>query len=443
MTHAGKRLGMDRAKVGPCSYRGLTRRHALQALSASLLAVVASADAEERSSVRAKDLPLTGEFYAGWEPLDEFLTQFMWEHDVPGAAIAIMQDERLVYARGLGRTHRDAPRPVLPTSRFRIASISKPLTAIAVARFVERGALQWDTSVCDVLARHPALGSDMAKPRDGRWKDVTVRYLLQHRGGWDRRQSFDPMFRAVEIALAQGSSPPANAVDIVRYMLKVPLDFDPGIRAAYSNFGYCLLGRILEAITGQPYEDVIREEVLLPAGARRAMLGKTRERADFEVDYDTDEGWGYSVFSDELGKPVPGPRGAWYLEAMDSHGGWIASALDLVQVSSALHRDASPLLSEATRRTMFERPDGDAGWQDNQTPRDTYFGCGWMVRPVEKGFNCWHTGSLPGTSTILVRRWDNMHWAVLFNRRRGRDGRPLAQIIDPLLHPLIRRSEDR
>jgi hypothetical protein len=96
------------------------------------------------------------------------------------------------------------------------------------------------------------------------------------------------------------------------------------------------------------------------------------------------------------------------------------------------------LLAAETRDILLAQPAGTLDDRPSGGGSEAYYACGWMVRPVEGGINCWHTGSLPGTSTLLVRRFDGMHWAVLFNQRHGHDNRPLAAIIDPLLHPLIR-----
>ncbi len=415
-----------------------SRRRLLQSLAAwgcvSRLAV-----AEEKSPPKVRQLPVTGEPSVGWDQLDDFLQSFVIEHQVPGASIAVAEGDALVFARGLGYADRDTGSPVLPTSRFRVASLSKPLTAIAVARLIEQGKVHWDDAVLTWLKQHSELGIRDLQPRDDRWQHVTVRHVLQHRGGWDRRLSFDPMFRSVEIALWHGVPPPASSVHVIRYMLAQPLDFDPGTRSAYSNFGYCLLGRVLEAVTGSRYEQVVRHEVLEPSHAEATELGATRHRKDFEVRYYADdEPWAPSVFAKDLGKPVPPPYGAWYLEAMDAHGGWISTCVDLVRITASLFRDDRPLLSPETLTYMLAPPDGPLGMRPPGGGEEAYFGCGWMVRPVQSGRNCWHTGSLPGTSTLLVHRYDKMCWAVLFNRRKGPDGRPLAQIIDPLLHPLIR-----
>src|SRR6185295_18883724 len=102
-------------------------------------------------------------------------------------------------------------------------------------------------------------------------------------------------------------------------------------------FGYCVLGRIIERVTSSAYEEHIRREVLMPLGIRRMRLGKTlaAQRADGEVRYyDERDRTGLAVVG-TIGERVPTPYGAWSLEAMDAHGGWIGSAVDLVRFASA------------------------------------------------------------------------------------------------------------
>ena len=83
---------------------------------------------------------------------------------------------------------------------------------------------------------------------------------------------------------------------------------------------------------------------------------------------------------------------------------------------------------------MFARPAGQAGQTYDLKPRDPYYGCGWSVRPVGKGANTWHAGSLDGTSTLLVRRADGLNWAVLFNTREKYKGEEPSAAIDGRLH---------
>ncbi|MCC2672340.1 MAG: D-aminoacylase, partial [Armatimonadetes bacterium] len=143
---------------------------------------------------------------------------------------------------------------------------------------------------------------------------------------------------------------------------------------------------------------------------------------------------GRSIFPEVKGE-VPVAYGTFNLEAMDAHGGWLASAVDLVKLAAALDDPArSPLLRTETLQTMYERPAPPLARKEDGSPADFYYACGWQVRPVGNlgKANYWHGGSLPGTNTLLVRRWDGLSWAALFNQRA--EGGPNDGEIDPALH---------
>lgn len=221
----------------------------------SQLAVPVSAQAA------APDAPAVGV-----DSLDEVMTAFMETHGIPGGALAVSKSGRLVYDRGFGFADVEAETRVESGALFRIASISKPVTAVAILQIVERGELALDDRVTSIL---DVAQFDGSQPSDARWSDVTIRHLLEHSGGWDRDESFDPMFRSHRISRAAGHDGPAGPRDIIRYMANQPLDFDPGARYAYSNFGYCLLGRVIEQVTGMTYADFVHDSVLAPAGRHR------------------------------------------------------------------------------------------------------------------------------------------------------------------------------
>ena len=379
----------------------------------------------------------TGRDDARMESFDRLMTQFIAEHGLPGAALAVTDQGRLVYARGYGYADISERRPVKPSSLFRIASISKPITAAAILQLVEQDRLTLNDRVFDVLTESKPADPDGEV--DPRLNDVTVRHLLNHSGGWDRDESFDAMFRSVEFAKRLGVAPPAGPAHVIRCMMNQPLDFDPGARYAYSNYGYCLLGRIIEHLSGQAYECYVQEHVLRPLGITEMRIGRTRREdgvAPGEVRYyEAEEG--RSVFDDKLGEPTAWPYGAWSLEAMDSHGGWIASAVDLARFAVAFDNPQTcPILSEGSIQEMFARPPGTL-WQDEHGNREpVHYALGWMVRRVDEGgaVNTWHTGSLNGTATLLVRRHDGRNWAVLFNSRRSRKAEHMGREIDRLLH---------
>ena len=405
-----------------------------------ILLLASRTPAEETNGTSA--VPETGTSCVALVSLDQLMRSFIRDNGLPGAALAVAQEGRLVYARGFGYADAERTERVQPDSLFRIASISKPITAVAVLQLVDQGKLHLDDRVSDLLP--PLPGPATASCRDPRWHDVTVRHLLQHRGGWDREFSQDPMFRSTEIAARLGIPSPPGPRDIIRFMVDQHLDFDPGARYAYSNFGYCLLGRVIEHVSGTDYETHVRTRLLAPLGIDRMRIGRTTPagRADGEVGYiDPTAQTGPSVVEAAGGSTtVPGPYGTWCLEAMDAHGGWIASAIDLVRFASRI-QDPAPhgLLSLPSYTAMTARPPGAAGVDDDNSPRPHYYGLGWSVRPAGSAgrHNLWHAGGFAGSSTLLVIRHDRFCWAVLFNTSATVDGATPADKIDSLVHQAV------
>lgn len=392
----------------------------------------------------ADEIPVTGIYQKELASLDQSIKEFLAKHHPPGASVAVSYRGRLVYARGFGYADVEQKLPVQPDSQFRIASLSKPITAVAVMQLVEQGKLKLETKVFSILKdyRKELSGPDV----DPRLKEITIQQLLNHTGGWDRKASFDPMMRSLDFARQLGKQPPAEAEDVIRVMVKKPLDFSPGEKYAYSNFGYCLLGRVIEAATGQPYEEYVQQSICHPLDMQHTEPGKTLliNRRPHEVKYYSNS-VGRTVFSDNTLAEVPRPYGAWYLEAMDSHGGWISSAPDLVRFATAFDLpDQCPLLKAPAITQMFERPIGQAGLDEAGKPKDAYYACGWMVRPIDTAGNAnhWHAGALDGTSTLLVRRLDGINWAILFNTHQGADQKRLASLIDAPMHRWINQIED-
>ena len=358
-------------------------------------------------------IPLTGPAVPELASVDRVVTGLMARWGVPGAAVAVVRQGRLVLARGYGWADREARRPVAPDALFRIASLTKPLTSAAVLRLVEEGRLRLDDRPFEILKDLAPRAGARVNPDLGK---ITVENLLQHSGGWDSGQSFDPMFRAREIAAAMGVPSPPGPEAIVRYMLDQPLQFSPGTRYAYSNFGYCVLGRVIEKVAGRRYGDYVQASVLRPAGAACMRLGRTLRAgaAPGEVRYYGFPGIGLAPSVFPTGpKRVPWPYGGWSIEAMDSHGGWLASAVDLARFVTAVDgRSRRQILRPATIRQMVARP-APPLWVGT----DTWYGLGWQVRPAGGDANWWHMGSLDGTTTLMVRAGDDMAWVALLNFR--------------------------
>jgi CubicO group peptidase (beta-lactamase class C family) len=374
------------------------------------------------------------------EAYDRLMADFMREHEPPGAALAVAYRGRLVYARGFGHADREKQDPVEPTSLFRIASISKTFTSAAVMHLVEKGKLQLDERVYPILHLEPHL--EQNAKMDPRWNDITVRHCLQHTGGWNRVKSFDPMSAetAEEVAKAFGVSLPITPQQIIRYTMGKPLDSAPGTAYAYSNFGYCVLGRVIEAVSGKLYQDFVAENILAPLGIHRMRLGKNllEDRAPDEVKYyDGEKRTSCAISGPTIGKQAPLPYGVECIETMDANGGWIASAVDLVRFAAALDDpEKCPILSKASIETMLAPPSGDVGRQPNGKTKPTYYACGWNVRPVRRQpgrYTKWHDGLLAGSSTMLFCRHDGVDWAALFNCDADKNGKQFAGMIGPLL----------
>ena len=416
----------------------LTRRTLLQ--SAALTILGANAMPEHADAAPADTLPMTGTPNPALQSFDETMRAFMQKRKVPGGALAVVKEGRLVYARGYGYADQETGARVQPASLFRIASISKPITAVALMTLIQnpRYKLTLDTRVFPLLGLAPHL--EPGAKVDPRLEHITIGQLLHHAGGWDRDKSGDPMFMPIEIAHAVGTPAPADPHAIIRYVMGRPLDFDPGTKYAYSNFGYCVLGRVIEKVTGMPYEACVQKYALAPMGVRHITLGRTlREykRPD-EVCYYQPGATTASVFPESKGEPVSWCYGGFNLEAMDAHGGWLSSAIDLVRFAAALDApQGRPLLTPASAQALYARPAPPLWTDADGKPSAMYYGSGWLVRPVgdeARGHkNIWHNGSLPGTSTWLIRRWDGLTWAALFNQRSEGDMPPDGEI-DGTLH---------
>ena len=362
------------------------------------------------SSTPELNITRTGRAIPGMASYDRIVAQLMADHDVPGAAIAVLRHGRLVYARGFGMADRENGVPVQPDSLFRIASLSKPITAAAVLKLVEEGLLELDARVFgDLLA-----GIGPTPVVDDRMNEITVRDLLRHSGGFDRKLSGDPMFKQREISETINRPTPLDCADVISYMKRQRLDFSPGERYAYSNFGYCALGRVIEQVSGMSYEDYVRREILIPAGAKQTRVADSfvKGRLENEVKYyDSPGAQSTRSLDPNVWTHVPRPY-TGMLSPMDAHGGWASSAVDLLRFVVAVDgRDNNDLVSDETIELMIARPPYREG-------RRAWYGFGWRVRDLGRGrSNWWHRGSLRGTTSLLVRAANGSSWAVVMNSR--------------------------
>jgi CubicO group peptidase (beta-lactamase class C family) len=320
---------------------------------------------------------------------------FTAKYGVPGLSVAFAKDDRLIYSDSFGLADPESGAPVTRASRFRIASISKPITAVAIYLLVEQGQVKLGDTVFGPAG---ILGSlDAKKPLGPFIEEITVEHLLTHTaGGWSNNEH-DPMFKRTRL----------DHRSLISWTLDtMPLEHRPGLNYAYSNFGYCVLGRVIEKASGQSYSANILESIAKPCGITSwSIAGNSlAARQKNEVRY----------VSNDDGNPYRLP-----VSRMDSHGGWISSADDLLRFAVRVNgmgsrKDILPNRSiESMTTPCAANPKYAKGWAVNES------------------HNWWHMGSLPGTTTILVRTSGGFCWTALTNTRRP--GTEMAQDLDRLM----------
>jgi CubicO group peptidase (beta-lactamase class C family) len=312
---------------------------------------------------------------------------YLKNHNAPGVSIAIAKDGRLVFAQGFGLADQGSGEPVGPLSRFRIASVSKTLTSVTVMRLVEKHKLSLDDKVFGPGSK---LGATFPTPAAyPRLNDITVRELLQHVAGLSTAAGGDPMFEHTDYdqktlitwALANGV-----------------LGHKPGSVYEYSNFGFCLLGRVIEKVTGLPYETAVKNEVLIPVGVTDMEIGANSpgERKPYEVVYYPSSAYDLNV------------------TRFDAHGGWIGTPIDLLRFLVKV--DGSPtkpdIISAATHKTMTTK----SGVKDAKGNDNTY-ALGWEVG----GNTQQHNGAMSGTIAQLIHLPNGWSFAAVVNTRPGND----------------------
>jgi N-acyl-D-amino-acid deacylase len=399
----------------------IDRRRVLQATAGAVGVAAALPRAlaahQEASPLAGGAVPVTGESVPELAAFDEIVLGMMEQFELPGGQLAIAREGRLVFNRGFGYASVEDQEPVEPDALFRIASNSKPITAVAILKLVDAGELTLDTPVFPLLG----LEGPANAPCDPRLDTITVEQLLVHSGGWNSAATLDPQYLPWPLLASHvlGAEVPAEAATIVRYMVSQPLDFDPGTASAYSNFGFNVLGRVIEHLTGKTYEQYVIDELLAPNGVERMAIGGTTlaERADGEVQYYSIGGLAprASVYPGEGFVPVG--YGSFYTPSLDSHGGWIASAADLLRFTLAVdgtRGDALLTPETVSKMESSQRPPAAAAGAGNV---EEALGLGWNCVPVDGGGYTWsHAGALEGSNcSWLTKRADGSTVAFVFN----------------------------
>ncbi|MBK8426534.1 MAG: serine hydrolase [Lewinellaceae bacterium] len=317
------------------------------------------------------------------QAVDNLVSAYMQSNNVPGLSFAISRNGKLVLAKTYGKADQEGNEKVAPRHRFRVASVSKPITAATIMSLIQQNKLNLSDKVFGPGA---LLGTTYGtKPYSNNMKNITVEHLLTHTcGGWGN-SSNDPMFQDKTWSMS---------TLITKTLDDIPLANAPGTNYDYSNFGYCLLGRIIEKKMGKPYEDYVQKNILNQCDVTRMEIGGNTlaERKSSEVKY-----------------YAPGNPYGMNVTRMDAHGGWIATPIDLVRFLNRVDRfnTVPDFLSTASIDEMIQT-----------TPQNNGYAKGWSVNASN---NYWHNGALPGTIGLMVRTNDGFCWSILINTRPDND----------------------
>ncbi|HOY05395.1 MAG TPA: serine hydrolase [Saprospiraceae bacterium] len=312
--------------------------------------------------------------------VDNLVQTYMQQNGVPGISIAIARNGKLVLVKTYGMADQEAGEKVAPRHKFRIASVSKPFTATAIMKLQQGNKIELGDKI---FGPGSILGNTYggAGAYTANLKKITVDHLLTHHaGGWD--QDGDPISQNQDWNMTTYINTTLN---------NYPLDNAPGDVYDYSNFGYALLGRVIEKKTGQTYEQYVQDNVLEPCGITGMQIGGSTlaQRKPNEVKYYGGNAYTYNI-----------PR-------MDAHGGWIASSIDLVRF--LVHVDHSltvPDILSLSTQTLMDTP----------SATNNSYCKGWMKTSSN---SMWHNGALPSTLSEMKRTTDGFAFAILMNTRPG------------------------
>lgn len=334
---------------------------------------------------------------------------FMTNHGMPGGSVALTHQGRLVFAQGYGVANPATSTPVTTDHLFRMASVAKPITAVAVFRLIEAGLLNLNDRI---FGANAILGTTYGtQPYAANIDQITVQHLLEHTSGWAESQ--DPMFGQLNLTQEQ----------LIDFMIDhVSLThIPPGTRHSYLNFGYCVLGRVIEEVTGLTYENAVLQHVLEPCGVTDMHIaGDTlADRRPNEVVYVQQGTWN--------------PYGI-RVSRMDAHGGWIASATDLLRFLVRVDGFSTKpdILSPGSLTTM-------ATPTTALMPLGGQYAKGWATNTAG---NRWHLGDFGGTVSEILRTNNEFGWAALFNSRNDAQLDQMRMDMDGLFWTIVGRITD-
>lgn len=280
---------------------------------------------------------------------------------IPSLSIAFYKDD-FFWKKSFGYADMEHKIPAKPDTLYRLASISKPITAVGILNLLEEGKLSLDDEVQKYVPYFPRK----------RWP-ITIRHLLGHLGGISHYRNYDE----------EGHfNTHYTTKDSVGVFKDWELKAEPGTKFIYTTYGFNLLGAVIEGASGKPYAEYMRENVWKP-------LGMNNTRMDIANDVITNRARGYLRIGGEV-------KNCEFVDISSrfAGGGILSTAVDLVNLSKGL--DEGKVLSKENQRMMYTSMVTKDG-------RVTEYGMGWGLDVIQGFWNVSHGGGQQGTSTYLLR----------------------------------------
>lgn len=296
------------------------------------------------------------------DAIDEMMTK-VYKPDAPGAALIAVRDGAVILRKGYGLANLELGVPVAPEMVFRLGSISKQFTAVAILMLAEEGKLALDDEVTKFLPDFPMHG-----------QRITIKHLLTHTSGLINYTDLPTteQQRRADYGITQ----------LINFFKDEGLQFNPGTEWAYCNSGYALLGAIIDKASNLSYERFIEERIFKPLGMRHSFFDRASELIPGRVT-------GYTRGSF-------GPQNAAYMGLIQNNGAGalISSVDDLALWDAALYTDK--LVKQATLQAAFTPYTLANG-------KPTHYGYGWQLATYAGQPLIEHSGSVNGFTTYAIR----------------------------------------
>ena len=340
-------------------------------------------------------------YFPGCEKIDYKIKKFMKRWEIKGGSLAVIDKGKLVYAKGYGWADQEDSIYTQPGHIFRLASLSKIITATAIMKLQEETLLNIHDKVFgeDGILNDP----EFQNIRDKRIKSITIEQLLRHQGGFTMYRG-DPCFTTREIIIWEKLDHVPNMDEVIQYVLKQRLGYTPGYRVCYSNVGYLILSKIIEKVSGMKYEDYCQQKLLHPAGCYDFQIANNtfEEKYPNEVRYYEQHDSELIPAYDNKGEILYKCNGGTNVHGLYGAGAWVASPTEYIRFISHIDGDNKipDILTKKSIKEMTSHPKGG-------------FPFGW-VRANPNSY--WlRTGTLAGTSAVVMKMTDGKIWMFVTN----------------------------